>query len=127
MAETRKSRRDKTADRMHPLLNGWQAAGLGPLNWLAPNMVERMSDMGSEWLSFVATRVQEDVKLQHALMHAKTPGDVQAVQAKFLQKALDQYSAETGKMMELGAKLFDPVDGASGAQAGDEDEENVNV
>lgn len=128
MANTRKSKPTGAHAQMNPLLASWQAAGLGPLNWLAPSMVERMSDMGSEWLSFVAARVQEDVALQHALLHAKTPADAQAVQMRFLQRAVDQYSAETGKMMEMSAHLFDPVeDGERAADPDDEDPENVNV
>ena len=113
----------KTAtETMAPLLMAWQAAGLGPLNWLAPTMLERMSDMGSEWFHFVATRVQEDVALQHALLHAKTPAQAQAVQMEFLKKAVDQYSAETGKLVELSGKLFDPADKDGGG-----DIDNVNV
>ena len=126
MAKTTKT----TTESMAPLLAAWQGVGLGPLNWLTPHVVERMSDMGSEWLSFVATRVQEDVALQHQLLHAKTPADAQAVQARFLQKALDQYTAETGKMMELGAKLFEPLDvpgNGSVDDDDDDDDENVNV
>ncbi|MEM9871698.1 MAG: phasin family protein [Pseudomonadota bacterium] len=106
---------------MAPLLATWQAAGLGPLNWLAPTVVERMSDMGSEWLSFVATRVREDVALQHAMLHAKSSAEAQAIQSKFLQTAMDHYSAETGKMVELSARLFDPV------EPDDDTPDNVNV
>ena len=123
MTDTTKS----ATETMAPLLAAWQGAGLGPLNWLAPNVVERMSDMGSEWLSFVATRVHEDVALQHALLHAKTPADAQVVQAKFLQKALEQYTAETGKMMELGAKLFEPIEVEAVESSSDDDNDNVNV
>ena len=100
-----------------PLLLTWQAAGLGPLNWLAPTVIERMSDMGAEWFTFVAGRVREDVALQHALLHAKSASDAQEIQLKFLQRALDQYTAETGKLVEQGSKLFEPV----------EDDENLNV
>ncbi len=123
MTDTMKS----ATETLAPLLAAWQGAGLGPLNWLAPNVVERMSDMGSEWLSFVATRVHEDVALQHALLHAKTPADAQVVQAKFLQTALEQYTAETGKMMELGAKLFEPIEVEAVESSSDDDNDNVNV
>lgn len=110
-----------TTQSMAPLLAAWQVAGLGPLNWLAPTVVERMSDMGSEWLVFVATRVQEDVALQHALLHAKSSSEAQEIQMRFLQTAMDQYGAETGKMVEMGARLFDSVD------PDDSTPDNVNV
>lgn len=88
----------------------WQSAGLGALNWFGASTIERMSDMGAEWMTFVAERVREDVALQHALLHAKSPTEVQQLQMDFLQKALDQYAAETGKMMALGSKLFETTD-----------------
>ena len=88
----------------------WQSAGLGALNWFGASTIERMSDMGAEWMTFVAERVREDVALQHALLHAKSPTEVQKLQMDFLQKALDQYAAETGKMMALGSKLFESTD-----------------
>lgn len=98
----------------------WQAAGLGALNWFGGSSIERMSDMGAEWMTFVAERVREDVALQHSLLHARTPSEVQDLQLAFLQKAIDQYTAETGKMIELSSKLFEPSED-------DETNENVNV
>ncbi|WP_189368594.1 phasin family protein [Tateyamaria omphalii] len=101
-------------------MSQWQAAGLGALNWFGVSSIERMSDMGAEWMTFVAERVREDVALQHSLLHAKTPAEVQEVQLAFLQKAIDQYTAETGKMIELSSKLFEP-------SADKETNDNVNV
>ncbi|WP_299041267.1 phasin family protein [uncultured Tateyamaria sp.] len=116
-----------TAPSMADALAHWQSAGLGALNWFGSGTLDRMSGMGAEWMAFVAERVREDVALQHALLHAKTPAEVQALQMTFLQKALDQYTAETGKMMELGSRLFD----ATAQDATDEDTDdlanNVNV
>ncbi|WP_299614294.1 phasin family protein [uncultured Tateyamaria sp.] len=97
---------DATGTMIDAMAN-WQAASLGALNWFGAPTIERMSDMGAEWMTFVAERVREDVALQHSLLHAKTPADVQHVQMTFLQNALDQYSAETGKMIELSSRLFE--------------------
>ena len=50
-------RHDKTADHtptMADAIAHWQAAGLGALNWFGPATIERMNDMGSEWMGFVA-------------------------------------------------------------------------
>lgn len=88
-------------ERVLQTLTEAQSAGLGSLSWLGTKWVETMSDVGAEWLSFVADRVKEDVKTQHALMHAKTLSDVQHIQATFLQKAMDDYHAETGKIVEF--------------------------
>ncbi|MEL6466708.1 MAG: phasin family protein [Pseudomonadota bacterium] len=124
MAKSSKSK-DTTAPSAHPMIDvmtSWQTAGLGALNWFGASTIERMSDMGAEWMSFVAERVREDVALQHAILHAKSPSEVQQVQMAFLQKAMDQYSAETGKMVELSAKLFEQ---SNEEQDGPSD--NVNV
>ena len=78
-----------------------QQAGLGSLSWLGTKWVETMSDMGAEWLSFVAERVREDIKTQHELMHAKDFAQVQHIQASFLQKAMNDYRDETGRMIQF--------------------------
>ncbi|APX11206.1 phasin family protein [Tateyamaria omphalii] len=126
MAQTTvtKSKSKDTSDATGTMINAmtnWQTAGLGALNWFSASTVERMGDMGAEWMTFVAERVREDVALQHALMHAKSPGEMQQVQMRFLQTAMDQYTAETGKMIELSSKLFDT------AENHEAPDENVNV
>ncbi|WP_299549160.1 phasin family protein [uncultured Tateyamaria sp.] len=98
-----------------------QAVGLGTLNWFGASTIERMSDMGAEWMTFVAERVREDVALQHSILHAKTPDELQNAQMAFLQKAMDQYAAETGKMIELSSKLFETSEDDEGPS------DNVNV
>lgn len=118
----RRSHPAQTASVMDAVAQ-WQAAGLGALNWFSAPTVERMRDMGAEWMGFVADRVREDVALQHALLHAKSPADMQHIQMAFLQKAMDQYAAETGKMIELGSKLFDEAE----ADTDDDPSDNVNV
>jgi phasin family protein len=78
-----------------------QGAGFASASTMGSAWLEAMSDLGSEVLSFVAERVKEDVQTQHQLLHAKSLTEVQHLQAEFVQKAVDQYSAETGKLVEL--------------------------
>lgn len=101
-----KSTQTPSASQLEPekvlqTLGAAQAAGLGSLSWLGRKWVETMTDVGAEWLSFVAERVKEDVKTQHDLMNAKDIGEVQHIQAQFLQKAMDDYRDETGKIVEF--------------------------
>ncbi|MEL6549038.1 MAG: phasin family protein [Pseudomonadota bacterium] len=97
-----------------------QHAGLGSLSWLGTKWVETLSDVGAEWLSFVADRVQEDVKMQHALLHAKDLSEIRHIQAQFLQKAMDDYHDETGKMVEFCSKaMLDIQEQAEKAQDAD--------
>ena len=83
-----------------------QRAGFGNVMGMGTAWMEAVSDMGAEVVSFVADRIQEDVKAQHKMLHCKDMAELQHIQAEFFQKALDQYQAETGKLVEMGAAAF---------------------
>lgn len=83
-----------------------QEAGLGSMMGVGTAWMEAMSDMGAEMVSFVAERIKEDVKTQHEILHCKNVADLQHIQAKFIQKAMDQYHAETGKLVEMTTSAF---------------------
>ncbi|MBM7066457.1 phasin family protein [Actibacterium sp. 188UL27-1] len=86
-----------------------QKAGLGPAAWMGTTWMQHMSSLGSEWLTFVSERIQEDVKTQHALLHCKDLATAQHVQMQFLQKAIDDYQAETGKIVEMNTQIMDDL------------------
>jgi hypothetical protein len=69
--------------------------------WGGTAWFENLADMGSELSSFLAERIKEDVKTQHALLNCRSMKEVHHVQAEFLQTAIDQYQAETGKLVEM--------------------------
>jgi hypothetical protein len=50
---------------------------------------------------FVARRLEEDMKAQQALLACSTPEDVLRVQADYYRTAIAQYSAETGRIVEV--------------------------
>lgn len=83
-----------------------QKAGFGNMMGMGTAWMEAVSDMGAEVVSFVANRIQEDVKTQHKILHCKDFTELQQIQAEFFQKALDQYQAETGKLVEMSAAAF---------------------
>ncbi|WP_299879143.1 phasin family protein [uncultured Sulfitobacter sp.] len=85
-----------------------QEAGLGNLMGMGTAWVEAISDLGAEVAGFVAERIKEDVKTQHEILHCKNVTELQHVQAQFMQKAIDQYQAETGKLVEMTSKAFAP-------------------
>jgi len=93
------------------MLRDLQTAGFGATAMMGTAWVEAMSDLGAEVLSFVADRVKEDVRTQHEILHAKDVTEVQAIQARFIQQAVDQYSAETGKMVEMGQSALAKLPG----------------
>ena len=89
------------------ILTGMQSAGMGSLAWLGTTWIERMSDVTAEWLDFVTDRIKEDVATQHQILHCKDVADLQKIQIAFFQRAVEQYQAETGKLVEMSSKLFE--------------------
>ena len=86
-----------------------QQASLGPLNWMGNAWIEAFGDVGSELAGFVAERIKEDVKTQHQMMHCKTPAELQKIQADFVRTAIEQYTAETGKLVQLNQAFLDKL------------------
>jgi hypothetical protein len=78
---------------------------LAPAAWMNTAWMNNMTEMGSAIAAFVAERIKEDVQVPHALLHCKSLAEVQHVQAEFLQKAVAQYQAETGKLIEMTGKM----------------------
>lgn len=85
-------------------------AGFGNMMGMGTAWIEAFSDMGAEVVSFVADRIKEDVKTQHEILHCKNAAELQEVQTKFMQKAMDQYKAETGKLVKMSTNAFGPKD-----------------
>lgn len=113
MTESRKSRetgarKSDPQASMADAISEFQRMGLTSLNWMGSEWMERMGDMSSELLEFMAARVREDVKFQHKILNCKDPSELQHAQAEFIQTAIDQYTAETGKIVEMSADLWKP-------------------
>ena len=108
-----KSSKDKSkSSSSDPLAMGqaflrqFEDAGLGPMRWIGTQWLEAMADMNSEVVSFVADRIREDVKTQHALLHCKSAEEAQRIQLDFLEKAYEQYTVETGKLVKMSLDMF---------------------
>lgn len=80
---------------------------IAPAAWMT--WFENIADLGTEITSFVAERIKEDVQTQHAMLHCKSLSEIQHVQAEFLQKAFEQYQAETGKLIEMSSELAEKM------------------
>lgn len=94
------------ADEAVATLAALQAAGPGALGKVYVAMLEGAGDFSSEVIQFVAERIAEDVKTQHEIMECKTPAELVHIQQRFLQKAFDQYTDETGKLVKLSTDLL---------------------
>jgi hypothetical protein len=73
--------------------------------------LENLTDLCSESASFVADRLRDDVKTQHAILHCKSMVELQQVQSEFLQRMLDQYAAETDKLVAISTAMVANVQG----------------
>jgi len=83
-----------------------QKAGLGPLAWMGTAVLESMSAMGSEVTQFIAHRIKEDVRTQHQILHCKDVSELRQIQTDFVQNAIEQYTAETGKLVQMNSELM---------------------
>ena len=103
---------DQSTPATDPLMERWkgiaevQTEGLKALTGMNTVWLEALNEMGSEVMTFVSDRIKEDVKTQHRLLHCKSPVELQAIQAEFLQDTIEQYQAETGKLINMSHKLF---------------------
>ncbi len=95
----------KTGNPMTDVLEAMQATTFPTMPSVGTAWIEKTADYGQEVMGFLAKRVAEDVQTQHALMRAKNLAEIQHIQAQFFQKAMDDYAAETAKLMALGKAL----------------------
>lgn len=83
-----------------------QQSGFGNLMGMNSAWLEGLGDISAEVWSFIADRIKEDVKTQHEILHCKDMAELQQIQSRFMQKAIDQYQAETGKIVEMSMAAF---------------------
>ncbi len=67
-----------------------QKAGLGSLAWLGTTWIEQMGALGSEVMDFLARRAREDARVQHEILHCRSLPQLQAIQARFLETAIER-------------------------------------
>lgn len=88
------------------LMGQYQKMGMNAMTMMGGDWFERLSDMGAEMLDFYSNRIKEDVELQHKLLHCRDLSEMQKVQGEFLQRALNRYSEEGGKLMEMSSAFW---------------------
>lgn len=84
-------------------------AKIAPTAWMSRAWIESMSDLGSEITTFVAERIQQDVRTQHAMLHCRTLPELQHIQAEFMQRAFEDYTAETGKLVQMSTEIVERI------------------
>ena len=62
---------------------------------------DALCELGTEMIGFVSERIKSDLQTQQEILHCKSVADLQHIQASFLQRATNQYIAETGKLVDM--------------------------
>lgn len=108
---------DDTASSLTSLMKTMQDAGFTSMPGFGADWLETMADLGSEMLNFTAARIKQDAQTQQDLLHAKGLAEMQHIQAQFFQKAMNDYAAETARLVGMGKALApksDPESASSG-------------
>lgn len=58
-------------------------------------------DVMTESARFVADRFRQDLELQKAMLTCKSPAELMSLQAEFYQKAVEQYTSEATRMVQM--------------------------
>ncbi len=106
MADQKSKSPPSAEDPALDALTALQKAGFGNMVEMSTTWAETLSDMSAEVLSFMAERIKEDVRTQQEILHCKDVGELQHIQSRFVQKAMDQYQEETGKLVEMGTSAI---------------------
>ena len=105
MPQTSKASEEATL-AVHETVAKLQQMGFAAMPWMGTEYAERMADLGSEVLDFLAERVHEDVQFQHKLLHCRDMTELHRLQAEFIQRMINRYTEETGKMVELSSRAW---------------------
>ena len=87
----------QVAARQQDALQGMQTAGSA--------VFEGFAKVQKQIADFVAERIREDIETQAELLGCRTLDDVRKVQSRFFRRAMDQYAAEAGRLMQLGSDV----------------------
>lgn len=95
---------------VHASMARMQELGFGSMSMIGANWAERMAEhwaeLGSEMLDFMAERVHEDVAFRHQLFQCRDMGELHKLQADFVQRMIDRYTEEAGRVMEMNARIW---------------------
>ena len=70
------------------------------------SMLTGVTGIQKEITGFVSERIRQDLESQQELLRCRTFDEVREVQSRFFRTAMDQYSSEATKLMQLGTELF---------------------
>jgi hypothetical protein len=82
-----------------------EIAGFRPQQYQTLHPEPKKNDALSRKISGIRVvqveRIKEDVKTQHEILNCKDAADLNKIQMRFVQTAIDDYTAESGKLIEM--------------------------
>jgi hypothetical protein len=97
---------ESPADKVIDTMTHSQQEALHAMEVAGTTLMTGLNEMQREIADFVAKRIREDMETQQDLLRCRNLDDVRAVQTRFFRNAMDQYSAETTRLMKLGSALM---------------------
>ncbi len=68
---------------------------------VTPEAMESWQEIATEWGRFVTDRLQKDIETQRAMLDCRSPSELMKVQTEFYQTAIQQYSEEAMRLMQM--------------------------
>jgi hypothetical protein len=97
---------ESPADKVIDTVTHTQQEALQAMEVAGTTLLTGLNEMQREIADFVAKRIREDMETQQDLLRCRNLDDVRAVQTRFFRNAMEQYSAETTRLMKLGSDLM---------------------
>jgi hypothetical protein len=94
-----------TDDAIDAVVSG-QTEATRALESIGRTMLVGATRMQEEIVDFVSIRVRQDMETQKELLRCRSFDDVREVQTKYFQTAMEQYAAESKRLMELSSEVI---------------------
>ena len=69
-------------------------------------MLEGMEKVRHEIVDFVSTRIRHDMETQQELLRCRNFDELREVQTRFVKTAMEQYSVELKRLIEIGSEAL---------------------
>ena len=93
------------ADTLIDTMTTSQQEALETMESAGHALFEGLSLVQREIADFVAERIRQDMETQQEFLRCRTLDDVRQVQTHFFRTAMDQYTAEVSKLMNLSSEM----------------------
>ncbi|MCZ0964492.1 phasin family protein [Paracoccus benzoatiresistens] len=93
-APTETPEADRVLDRMSEV----ELSFIRPLGVFSTAMSDAYLNLVEEWTNFVMRRVRQDVLMMHQLLQCRDAAQIQRIQGAFVQKAINEYQEEAGRV-----------------------------